>query len=55
MNRDAMSDSVGAALPPIASILLIVAAGGGFKQILVDTGIAKLLGNSITQSRFPRY
>ena len=50
MNRDAMSDSVGAALPPIAGILLTVAAGGGFKQILVDTGIAKLLGNGITQS-----
>lgn len=50
MNRDAMSNSVGAALPPIAGILLIVAAGGGFKQILVDTGIAKLLGNGITQS-----
>ena len=48
MNRDAMSDSVGAALPPIAGILLTVAAGGGFKQILVDTGIAKLLGNGIT-------
>ena len=41
MDRDAISDSVGASLPPIAGILLIVAAGGGFKQILVDTGIAK--------------
>lgn len=50
INRDAMNNSVGAALPPIAGILLIVAAGGGFKQILVDTGIAKLLGNGITQS-----
>lgn len=50
MDRDAISDSVGASLPPIAGILLIVAAGGGFKQILVDTGIAKLLGNGITQS-----
>ena len=50
MDRDAISDSVGASLPPIAGILLIVAAGGGFKQILVDTGIAKLLANGITQS-----
>ncbi|MCP2378638.1 gluconate permease [Cutibacterium modestum 31N] len=40
MDRKAVSDSVGASLPPIAGILLIVAAGGGFKQILVDTGIA---------------
>ena len=29
------------ALPPIAGILLIVAAGGGFKQILVDAGVGK--------------
>ena len=50
MDRDAISDSVGASLPPIAGILLIVAAGGGFKQILIDTGIAKLLADGITQS-----
>ena len=31
-------------LPPIAGILLIVAAGGGFKQILVDTGIGTHAG-----------
>lgn len=40
----------GGGAAPIAGILLTVAAGGGFKQILVDTGIAKLLGNGITQS-----
>ena len=32
-------------LPPIAGILLIVAAGGGFKQVLVDTGIGTLLAD----------
>ena len=31
--------------PPIAGILLIVAAGGGFKQVLVDTGIGTLLAD----------
>ena len=32
-------------LPPIAGILLIVSAGGGFKQVLVDTGIGTLLAD----------
>ena len=32
-------------MPPIAGILLIVAAGGGFKQVLVDTGIGTLLAD----------
>ena len=32
-------------LPAIAGILLIVAAGGGFKQVLVDTGIGTLLAD----------
>ena len=50
MDKEAISVSIGASLPPIAGILLIVAAGGGFKQILVDTGIAKLLANGITGS-----
>ncbi len=31
--------------PPIAGILLIVSAGGGFKQVLVDTGIGTLLAD----------
>ena len=50
MDKEAISVSIGASLPPIAGILLIVAAGGGFKQILVDTGIAKLLASGITGS-----
>jgi GntP family gluconate:H+ symporter len=32
-------------LPAIAGILLIVAAGGGFKQVLVDTGIGTMLAD----------
>ena len=32
-------------LPPIAGILLIVSAGGGFKQVLVDTGIGTQLAD----------
>ncbi|MGM5595515.1 gluconate:H+ symporter [Corynebacterium glucuronolyticum] len=35
---------IGEAFAPIAGILLIVGAGGGFKQTLVDSGIATVLG-----------
>jgi GntP family gluconate:H+ symporter len=45
MNRDAITRSVGESLPPIAGILLIVSAGGGFKQVLVDTGIGTRLAD----------
>ena len=45
MNRNQLADTVAASLPPIAGILLIVAAGGGFKQVLVDSGIGTLLAN----------
>ena len=40
-----VSDVVGSSLPAIAGIILIVAAGGGFKQVLVDTGIGTLLAD----------
>ncbi|WP_134765230.1 gluconate:H+ symporter [Nocardioides sp. 1609] len=43
MNLQKVSDVLGESLPPIAGILLIVAAGGGFKQVLVDTGVGTLL------------
>ena len=44
LGRRRISDSVGGALPLIAGILLIVAAGGGFKQTLVDAGVGDLIG-----------
>jgi GntP family gluconate:H+ symporter len=43
LGRRRISDSVGGALPLIAGILLIVAAGGGFKQTLVDAGVGDLI------------
>ncbi|HEY0644530.1 MAG TPA: gluconate:H+ symporter [Nocardioides sp.] len=43
MDRAAISKVTGDSLGPIAGILLIVAAGGGFKQVLVDTGLGTLL------------
>lgn len=43
-NRREISDSVDASLPPMAGTLLIIAAGGGFKQTLVDSGVGGLIG-----------
>jgi GntP family gluconate:H+ symporter len=37
---------VGGSLPAIAGILLIVAAGGGFKQVLIDAGVGDLVGRA---------
>jgi GntP family gluconate:H+ symporter len=43
MTRDQITKTIESGLPPIAGIILIVAAGGGFKQVLVDSGIGTLL------------
>lgn len=48
--RAELTKSVESSLPPIAGIILIVAAGGGFKQVLVDTGIGKLLADGMASS-----
>jgi GntP family gluconate:H+ symporter len=45
MGRDQIVKCLDAALPPVAGIILIVAAGGGFKQVLVDSGIGTLLAD----------
>jgi gluconate:H+ symporter, GntP family len=39
------NDSLAAGLPPLAGIMLIVAAGGGFKQMIVDAGVGKVIGD----------
>jgi GntP family gluconate:H+ symporter len=44
MDRHELSRSIGGSLPPIAGILLIVGAGGGFKQTLIDAGVGDLVG-----------
>lgn len=43
MTAREISKCIESSLPGIAGMLLIVAAGGGFKQVLVDTGIGTLL------------
>ena len=45
MDRKALADTIGGALPAIAGILLIVGAGGGFKQTIVDTGVADVIAH----------
>src|SRR3954471_11274869 len=44
--RQKISATLGGSLPAIAGILLIVAAGGGFKQVLVDGGVGDLVGRT---------
>jgi len=41
-----LNELVGAALAPAAGILLIIGAGGGLKQVLIDSGI----GNAIAKA-----
>ncbi|MFL6111222.1 MAG: GntP family permease [Catenulispora sp.] len=48
--RSRTSEIMGAALAPIAGILLIIGAGGGFKQMLVGTGIADSIGKAAHHS-----
>jgi len=43
LSKGQVSDSVGSALPGVASIILIVAAGGGFKQTLIDAGVGNVI------------
>ncbi|MEV0703499.1 gluconate:H+ symporter [Saccharopolyspora sp. NPDC050389] len=42
-NRNRLSDVIGGSLPAIAGIILIVGAGGGFKQTLVDSGVNNMI------------
>lgn len=41
--KDRVSATVDASLGPIAGILLIVGAGGGFKQTLIDCGVGQMI------------
>jgi gluconate:H+ symporter, GntP family len=50
MNRGQINDSLGSGLPGVASIMLIVAAGGGFKQELSDSGVAQVIADAAKDS-----
>ena len=43
----------GASFAPVAGILLIVGAGGGFKQTLVDSGVGTVIGTGIVSVGIP--
>ena len=53
MGRGELANTLETSLPPIAGILLIVSAGGGFKQVLVDTGIGTKLADWADKVDFP--
>ncbi|MET9531974.1 MULTISPECIES: gluconate:H+ symporter [unclassified Streptomyces] len=42
-SKGRMSETVEKSLAPIASVLLIVGAGGGFKQTLIDSGVGQMV------------
>jgi GntP family gluconate:H+ symporter len=50
MSRLQINDSLGSGLPAVASIMLIVAAGGGFKQELSDSGVAQVIADAAKDS-----
>jgi len=50
--RDRLQAVVASSLGPVAGILLIVGAGGGFKQVLVDTGIGGFIAAQVAGSSF---
>ena len=50
MNKEAISSSLEKSLPPIAGIIFIVGAGGGFKQVLITTGIGQVVADAVNES-----
>jgi GntP family gluconate:H+ symporter len=48
--RDRLQAIVASSLGPVAGILLIVGAGGGFKQVLIDTGIGGFIAAQVEGS-----
>lgn len=50
MPRARIHESLGSGLPPVAGIMLIVAAGGGFKQVLSDSGVSGVIAHYATGS-----
>lgn len=50
-----VSSVIESSLPGIAGILLIVAAGGGFKEVLVHTGVGTLLAEWATDANISVY
>jgi gluconate:H+ symporter, GntP family len=52
MSRARTQESLGSGLPGVASIMLIVAAGGGFKTVLSESGVANVIADAARDSSF---
>ncbi|GAA3208854.1 gluconate:H+ symporter [Actinocorallia longicatena] len=52
MDRSEIAQTIERSLPPVAGIILIVASGGGFKQILVDSGMGDVVADWVKDSGF---
>lgn len=48
-----VGDLTGSAFGPVAGILLIVGAGGGFKETLIESGVGGVIGEGIASSGIP--
>lgn len=44
IDKNLIKKYVDECIVPVGSIVLIIGAGGGFKQILIDSGVAKVIG-----------
>jgi gluconate transporter len=42
-----LGDLVGNAIKPVAMVLLVIGGGGAFKQVLVDSGVGKEIGDTM--------
>ncbi|GGL86906.1 GntP family permease [Nakamurella endophytica] len=51
MDRARIATTLEHSLPPIAGIIFIVGAGGGLKQVLVDTGISSVIADAAAGSK----
>ncbi|WP_029569237.1 gluconate transporter [Pantoea ananatis] len=53
MEKEKVMQICGSALQPAGIILLVIGAGGVFKQVLVDSGVGPVLGNALTGAGLP--
>ncbi|VTO14653.1 Low-affinity gluconate/H+ symporter GntU [Klebsiella variicola] len=53
MAKDRVMEICGHALQPAGIILLVIGAGGVFKQVLVDSGVGPALGEALTGLGLP--
>jgi len=53
MDKERVMKICGSALQPAGIILLVIGAGGVFKQVLVDSGVGPALGHALTGAGLP--